>query len=466
MPNDDWRKYKAELHDPEAPEYPHLEVFSADNDAMAIEQAYELCNATSGMTVLEVHELNEEYDSIRELDLGNKGQPLRRYMDVDLIEFLGQIAEKTIIHYPNDFKIDTDTLWKAAISDNPADKKFMWHCCSFGTHLLDEQEVFTKDTGAFSSWVNYRPNDKDLFGYVVEVMGYRNDTVVGNVYDIGDYAKHAFHVNKTALPLDSVSLIYSDAWGINAGKTITASKREHDNDRNQLFSESGNVIGIKYHPDEKSQTMSALLQVENERRLNLQIGNTEEHLQKLDVKLAELRGLPEPKETVVTTVPSTSLINGDVQCFDIVIATGDSNYPYLVGEVNAVDKLGTPEHNSGNSTDDVFVDFQSENYPEQRKREIEAHFSQLHGTPKRYDEDLALNLFNERVAPHHLIKIKESDLPFLLESQDNCEIFCDNVLSSYNQKVVPSKPAQVKTTKTENPPPKVKPKKRNRGGDR
>ena len=289
------RMYKAEISLPDE-EYPHLEVFSADNDVDAVKEANELCNEREGSYLLEVHELTEDYDSIRQIDLRYHDPEARRFMDVDIIEFLKQIADKTIIHYPGDFTIDENELWKAALSQNPEDKRLMWHCSSYGTHLLSEDEVFIRDTGAYGYWVDYRPKEPDMVGYTIEITGYRDDSVVGNVYDVGNYYSHSQYVRENALVLDAVSLTYANDWGINAGKTITVPKYEYDNDRHRLMSESGRVTAIKYHPSESTQTMADRLKAEKDKYMGMPVGDTKEHLSKLDEKLRELRGEPTPEE--------------------------------------------------------------------------------------------------------------------------------------------------------------------------
>ena len=221
---------------------------------------------------------------------------LRRYMDIDLELYLGKIAEKVIIHYPSDWDYDKKALHKAAMSDNPEDKRLMWHVCGYGTHLNTERDTFIKDTGAFSCWVDYRQKDEDMFGYVVEVTGYEGGIVKGNVFEVGDYYAHSLYVGKTALVLDSVSLTYSDAWGANAGKTITVPRYEYDGDRHRLMSESGNVKAICYHPSESVREMSELLRHERAKRMALPIGSTGELLRKMADRLAEVRAEPESKE--------------------------------------------------------------------------------------------------------------------------------------------------------------------------
>ena len=285
----EWKTYKVELSVPDD-EYMRMEIILAVDDEDAINQAYEFENE-EGVFLHEIHELDDDYNIIREVNL-LADHSLRRFMGVDLIDFLGKIANKVIIHYPQDFKHDIEILWKKALLENPSEQKLMWHCSSYGTHTLNEDEVFTENTGAYGYWVDYRSNEPDMMGYVIEVTGYHetDDTVVGNVYEVGDYSQHAAYVRQAALQLDSVSLTYSDNWGINAGKTITVPHSVYDKDRHRLMSESGDVVGIKYHPLENQLTMAERLRSEQRNRMCMQIGNTDEHLQKIDAKLAAIRG--------------------------------------------------------------------------------------------------------------------------------------------------------------------------------
>lgn len=227
---------------------------------------------------------------------------LRRYMGVDLIDFLGKIAEKTIIHHPNDWNIDKNELDKAAASLNPEDKRLMWHVCSVGTHIKQERDVFIKDSGAYNYWTDYHQDDPDMFGYAVEVTGRDGLNVMGNVFEVGNYAEHAKYVRETALPLANVTLTYSDGWGVNAGKRITVSRGEYDSDRNRLMSKSGNVTALRWHPANESELIE-VLQREQRSRMALSIGSMEAHVQRLTEKLSEIRNPSElpsrkPKQTL------------------------------------------------------------------------------------------------------------------------------------------------------------------------
>ncbi|GHV08325.1 hypothetical protein FACS1894217_10590 [Clostridia bacterium] len=218
---------------------------------------------------------------------------LRRFMGVNLFNFLGKIAEQTIIHYPNDWQYDRDALWNAAQSDNTEDKRVVWHVCSYSTHLKNERDVFVRDSGAYAYMTDYHQNDPDMFGYIVEITGKRGGEVYGNVFEVGDYAEFAAHIRDTALPLESVTLTYSDRFGVNAGKTITVPRLEYDNDRHRLMSKSGSVTAIRFNPSESVQTMSELLQSERSRRMAYPIGSPQAHFDKIAARIAEVRKPPE-----------------------------------------------------------------------------------------------------------------------------------------------------------------------------
>jgi hypothetical protein len=221
---------------------------------------------------------------------------LRRYMNVDVLDFLGKIAEKTILHYPKDWQIDRETLYRATSSDDLNDRRLVWHVCSFGTHLNSERDVFVIGSWAHGAMTDYRQNEPDMFGYVVEVTGRgEKGEVLGNVYEVGDYAEYANHIRDEALPCDTVTLTYSEAWGANAGRVMTVSRAQYDADRHNLMSESGDVVNVRYNPAYESQ-LQDVLRAERNTRMSYPIGSPEAHLQKVTAKLAEIRKPPEQEK--------------------------------------------------------------------------------------------------------------------------------------------------------------------------
>ena len=228
-----------------------------------------------------------DYPLMRDLDPATPPL-LNRYMDIDLELYLGKIADKVIIHHPKDWEIDKQTLRKAALSDNPEEKRLFWHVCGFGTHLCVERDTFIRDTFAFNAMTDYRQNDADMFGYFVEVTGMSGGIIKGNVYEVGDYAKFAKHIRDTAEPLESLTLIYSNECGVNAGKAVNVSRKKYDNDRHYLMSESGNVIEKVYHPQDKMR-LAGLISKERSKRMGFPIASPNTLLRRMANKLAEVR---------------------------------------------------------------------------------------------------------------------------------------------------------------------------------
>jgi len=225
-----------------------------------------------------LHDLDAPIDTI-----------LRRYMDIDLELYLGKIAEKVIIHHPNDWKLDMKHLTEVAKSGDSEERRLIWHVCSHGTHLKTECDVFIKDTEPFSSMTDYRQADRDMFGFYIEVTGITEKGIVkGNVFEVGDYAEFAKHIRAVSEPLESLTLIYSGQGSENAGKTVTVSRKEYDNDRHRLMSQSGNVAELVYHPKDKVRFAGVIIK-ERAKRMAFPLGSTRELLRKVADKLAEVR---------------------------------------------------------------------------------------------------------------------------------------------------------------------------------
>ena len=135
---------------------------------------------------------------------------LRRFMRVDLNDFLGKIAKDVIIHYPGDFNHDIKLLSDVERLNDFDDKRLVWHVCSYGTHIRRERDVFIKDSGDYTCMTGYRQDEPDMYGYIVEVIGKQNNAVLGNVFEVGNYAEYAKHISDTAVPYESVTLSYSN----------------------------------------------------------------------------------------------------------------------------------------------------------------------------------------------------------------------------------------------------------------
>ena len=130
------------------------------------------------------------------------------------------------------------------------------------------------------------------------------------------------------------------------------------------------------------------------------------------------------------TKTSVNGINGELRVRDLVVSTGDNDFAYLVGEILEIHKLGTPEHDSENETDDVVVDFSIAAYSDERIKEIEAAASELYGELRSFEEfppDMVI------MTPEKLIKITDlakDEFNSLLVSEAQAKAFCDKVLAA------------------------------------
>jgi hypothetical protein len=75
----------------------------------------------------------------------------------------------------------------------------------------------------------------------------------------------------------------------------------------------------------------------------------------------------------------SNAINGELRAGDIVVSFNVDEYSYLAGIVRTIDKLGSPEHITGNAGDDVRVNFSALEYSPRRVGEIEGEFHKLFG---------------------------------------------------------------------------------------
>jgi len=128
----------------------------------------------------------------------------------------------------------------------------------------------------------------------------------------------------------------------------------------------------------------------------------------------------------------TECVNGELRPGDLVLSTPDDEYACLVGRVTEIAILGTPEHETENETDDVYVDFTEFDYSDQRIAEIEKMISALYGEKKAFDDcpiDLVI------MGPESLIRITGIDheqLYELLDCEEKAAAFCKSVQRKYN----------------------------------
>lgn len=88
------------------------------------------------------------------------------------------------------------------------------------------------------------------------------------------------------------------------------------------------------------------------------------------------------------------VVNGTVQVGDVVISIPLDEYMCLVGRVREITRAGSEKQKmqTGNDTDDIWVDFKEFGYSPNRIAEIEKDFQKLYEGPKIEFEDLPLDM--------------------------------------------------------------------------
>jgi hypothetical protein len=125
---------------------------------------------------------------------------------------------------------------------------------------------------------------------------------------------------------------------------------------------------------------------------------------------------------------ATICINGELITGDLVISSPNEEYAGLVGTVLSVEKLGTAEHESGNTTDDVHVNFNHPDYSEDRMGEIAEMVSDLYDRQMFFDE---CPIDDVIMAPDTLIRITgitRAELAKILDSGEKAEAYCKRVI--------------------------------------
>jgi len=110
-----------------------------------------------------------------------------------------------------------------------------------------------------------------------------------------------------------------------------------------------------------------------------------------------------PRQTEV----SATAINGKLYVGDWVVVHPDEEYGRLIGQVTAIEKLGTAEHDTDNETDDVHVQFIDYDYSEKDETLIMAGLKKMSPDAVSFDE---FALDDVIMAPASLISLTGDDI--------------------------------------------------------
>lgn len=202
---------------------------------------------------------------------------LSKFENVDVFNALGAIMKQNTGFYQTDFETDKKIFAKAMDMPGAEDRTFLWFCRPAGTHCFRERDVFIKDTPSHNTWRFYREQTRDrVLAYAVELTGTEDGHIRGNIYGL-DYAQHYERVKETALPADTVKLVYEH------GERLIPVGKDFNGTPDPKF---GEYVRYEYLPRDPD-ALQDLLREEQRNRERLAPGNFTEHIAALHDGLIE-----------------------------------------------------------------------------------------------------------------------------------------------------------------------------------
>jgi hypothetical protein len=122
---------------------------------------------------------------------------VQNYQNVDIIDRLKIICCESTEIYRDDFKFDMLRIFseaEKAIEDGEP-RHLLWMARKNGTLCLPEGNVYIEGTPEMKLWCGFQNEPKGISTFAIVVMGVRDNTVIGNIYEL-DYAEHVKQVLK------------------------------------------------------------------------------------------------------------------------------------------------------------------------------------------------------------------------------------------------------------------------------
>ena len=223
----------------------------------------------------------EEIDYL--LQFENPPEPLRKFVNVDVIASMQAIMGQITAFYQSDFEYDKKHILSAARSDEPEKRSPLWLCRTSGTHLHEERDVFIKGTGSFDNVQFYHHDcqSEQVGLYSIEITGMKNGVVRGNIYerDRHQYAE---------LAARGASLYTDDTLTFSSGKVVQIPHSELTGPKqSSLEFDYGKIMGVRHEAEDESMVQGALGR-EHERREKLPKGRLDTLLKKLNNQRVQL----------------------------------------------------------------------------------------------------------------------------------------------------------------------------------
>lgn len=143
-----------------------------------------------------------------------------RFKGINLFETMERIVDVHTVAYKEDFKLDKELLTEAAKTPKRTSRTFLWMCRTMGTWLLEERNVFLKDTREHNTLRFYREQTSEpILLFAVEVTKMIDGKVMGNLYLL-DYGKYYDRVVSESIEADTV-MHYEGGSRIIPAKNVT-----------------------------------------------------------------------------------------------------------------------------------------------------------------------------------------------------------------------------------------------------
>jgi hypothetical protein len=118
-------------------------------------------------------------------------------------------------------------------------------------------------------------------------------------------------------------------------------------------------------------------------------------------------------DSCTSYLPKTQAVNGELRVGDWALVVPDETYGCLIGQVTAIDKLGTPEHDRAeNEMDKVHVNFHAVEHTRVMKADLLEAFDDLYPDAQTFDEML---LDDVVISSGSLISLVGFDLEYIGE---------------------------------------------------
>lgn len=145
---------------------------------------------------------------------------MKKYLNVNVIDFLQKVVDENTKHYKEDFEYDKAYFKKSVGKQHDrCSDSLLWLSRENGTLCVREFEAFIKDSPAHISWKYYAGDDfnvpENVVAYSVKLCEEKNGVVLGDIYEL-DYKMHVSEMIADAVPGHEVEKYFDDGYHMRA----------------------------------------------------------------------------------------------------------------------------------------------------------------------------------------------------------------------------------------------------------